>query len=48
MTGDGKLVEDFHFEEAAAILHVVNAPSPAATAALAIGDRIVKKALTQL
>ena len=33
MTSDGKLVEDFNFEEAHGILHVVNAPSPAATAA---------------
>jgi len=48
MTPDGKLVEDFHFEEAPGILHVVNAPSPAATAALAIGRHIVGKVLTRL
>jgi len=48
MTPDGKLVEDFHFEEGAGILHVVNAPSPAATAALAIGQRITEKVLTRL
>jgi (S)-2-hydroxyglutarate dehydrogenase len=48
MTADGKLVEDFHFEEARGVLHVVNAPSPAATAALAIGQRITEKVLTQL
>jgi (S)-2-hydroxyglutarate dehydrogenase len=47
MTADGRLVEDFHFEEARGILHVVNAPSPAATAALAIGRRIVEKVLTR-
>ena len=40
MTADGKLVEDFHFEEAPGVLHVVNAPSPAATSALAIGGKI--------
>src|ERR1700733_9809737 len=40
MTADGKLIEDFHFEEARGILHVVNAPSPAATASLAIGQKI--------
>ena len=40
MTPKGKLVEDFHFEEARGILHVVNAPSPAATAALGIGQKI--------
>jgi L-2-hydroxyglutarate oxidase len=48
MLPEGKLVEDFHFEEAPGILHVVNAPSPAATASLAIGQRIVAKVLSQL
>lgn len=41
----GKLVEDFHFEERPGILHVLNAPSPAATASLAIGERIAGKVL---
>jgi (S)-2-hydroxyglutarate dehydrogenase len=48
MTADGRLVEDFHFEEGRGILHVVNAPSPAATAALAIGAKISEKILTQI
>jgi L-2-hydroxyglutarate oxidase LhgO len=48
MLPDGKLVEDFHFEEAKGILHVVNAPSPAATASLAIGQRVVERVLAQL
>jgi L-2-hydroxyglutarate oxidase len=48
MTPDGKLVEDFHFEAAPGILHVVNAPSPAATAALAIGQTICQRVLPQL
>jgi (S)-2-hydroxyglutarate dehydrogenase len=48
MTRAGKLVEDFHFEEGPGILHVLNAPSPAATAALAIGERICQKVLTRL
>jgi (S)-2-hydroxyglutarate dehydrogenase len=48
MLPDGRLVEDFHFEEAAGILHVVNAPSPAATASLAIGRRICDRVLPQL
>ena len=48
MTADGRLVEDFHFEEGRGIMHVVNAPSPAATASLAIGQRIAEKVLTQL
>jgi L-2-hydroxyglutarate oxidase len=48
MTADGKLVDDFHFEEAPGILHVVNAPSPAATASLAIGSTIAAQVLPQL
>jgi (S)-2-hydroxyglutarate dehydrogenase len=48
MTADGNLIEDFHFEEGGGILHVINAPSPAATAALAIGARISEKVLAQL
>ena len=48
MTTDGKLIEDFHFEEAPGILHVVNAPSPAATASLAIGQTICRRVLAQL
>ncbi len=48
MTPDGKMVEDFHFEEQPGILHVVNAPSPAATAALAIGAEISQRVLRQL
>jgi L-2-hydroxyglutarate oxidase len=48
MTSDGKLVEDFHFDEQPGFLHVVNAPSPAATASLAIGSRITERVLTRL
>jgi L-2-hydroxyglutarate oxidase len=48
MMPDGKLVEDFHFEEQPGILHVVNAPSPAATASLAIGEKIMGRVLSQL
>jgi len=48
MLPEGKLIEDFHFEEARGILHVINAPSPAATASLAIGAKIVEKVLTQM
>jgi (S)-2-hydroxyglutarate dehydrogenase len=43
MTTNGALVEDFHFEQARGILHVVNAPSPAATASLAIGEKIIEQ-----
>jgi len=42
MSADGSLVEDFHFEQGPRELHVVNAPSPAATASLAIGEYIAE------
>ena len=40
---DGTLVQDFHFVERAGALHLLNAPSPGATASLAIGDEIVRR-----
>lgn len=40
MTPDGRLLDDFSFVEGQRELHVVNAPSPAATASLAIGEEI--------
>ncbi len=44
---DGTLVDDFLFVEqgsgAGSVLHVLNAPSPAATAALPIGREILEK-----
>ena len=40
---DGNLVDDFLFEEGENSLHVLNSPSPAATASLAIGESIVSK-----
>jgi L-2-hydroxyglutarate oxidase len=40
MSPDGSLLEDFHFVEGDRELHVVNAPSPGATASLAIGEEI--------
>jgi L-2-hydroxyglutarate oxidase len=40
---DGTLVDDFAFVERGAILHVVNAPSPAATASLAIGEHVASR-----
>ena len=42
---DGNLVDDFLFEEGENSLHVLNSPSPAATASLAIGESIVSKIL---
>jgi L-2-hydroxyglutarate oxidase len=44
MSADGKLVEDFLLEEANGVLHVLNAPSPGATASLAIGRMLAEKA----
>jgi L-2-hydroxyglutarate oxidase len=38
---DGALVDDFLIREAGRVVNVGNAPSPAATASLAIGERIV-------
>ena len=43
MSPDGTLVQDFHFVERANALHVLNAPSPAATASLAIGEEITNR-----
>ena len=43
MSYDGGLMEDFSFVEGPGILHVVNAPSPAATASLAIGRLIAQR-----
>jgi 2-hydroxyglutarate dehydrogenase len=37
---DGALVNDFLFARTGRALHVLNAPSPAATASLAIGDMV--------
>jgi len=42
MASDGSLVEDFHFVEGPGELHVVNAPSPGATASLALGEEIAE------
>ncbi len=45
MRADGKLVDDFVFEETGPVLSVCNAPSPAATASLAIGNAIAERVL---
>ena len=41
---DGSLVDDFHLVRGERQLHVLNAPSPAATASLAIGAWIASQA----
>lgn len=45
---NGKLLDDFDFRINGNIIHVCNAPSPAATASLAIGQTIANKVLTIL
>jgi len=42
---DGRLADDFRIVEAPRMIHVLNAPSPAATASMAIGEAIARRAL---
>ena len=44
LTPEGKLVDDFFIEEGWHAMHVLNAPSPAATASLAIGEQLADRA----
>ena len=44
----GALVDDFLIEEGDGVIHVLNAPSPAATASLVIGRHIATRAADQL
>ncbi|MBB6430816.1 L-2-hydroxyglutarate oxidase [Algisphaera agarilytica] len=48
VTADGGLVDDFLIDEAAGVVNVNNAPSPAATASLNIGKLIAEKLETRL
>ena len=43
VSNDGRLLDDFVFAEEEAIVHVRNAPSPAATACLAIAETIADR-----
>ncbi|MGA8740929.1 MAG: L-2-hydroxyglutarate oxidase [Terracidiphilus sp.] len=43
LSPSGELLQDFYFVRQANALHVLNAPSPAATASLAIGDAVVEQ-----
>jgi L-2-hydroxyglutarate oxidase len=45
---NGALLDDFAFAEGPRMVHVLNAPSPAATASLAIGEEIVARAVQWL
>jgi len=40
----GRMIDDFHIEESTGAIHVLNAPSPAATSSLMIGKYIASKA----
>ena len=42
----GEIVQDFKILSGAKSIHVLNAPSPAATASLIIGEEIVQNAKT--
>ena len=46
MAREGNLIQDFCLIQRPAALHVLNAPSPAATASLAIGEEIVRRILS--
>ncbi|MGO1876516.1 L-2-hydroxyglutarate oxidase [Agrococcus casei] len=45
MNRDGSMVDDFLFERGQRQIHVLNAPSPAATASLEIGNRVAAELL---
>lgn len=45
---NGNLVDDFLFIENEKVIHVCNAPSPAATSSLSIGDKIAEKVIGKL
>jgi L-2-hydroxyglutarate oxidase len=44
LSQEGKMVDDFKIEHQGNALHILNAPSPAATASLAIGTEVQKMA----
>ena len=45
---EGNMLDDFKMEAYGRVLHVLNAPSPAATASLAYGDEIARTAIKEL
>jgi L-2-hydroxyglutarate oxidase len=44
---DGTLVHDFLFAQSERTLHVINAPSPAATSAIPIGNMIASRCIAE-
>lgn len=47
LSRDGKLVDDFRIIETERMIHILNAPSPAATASISIGRRIAGMTLNK-
>jgi L-2-hydroxyglutarate oxidase len=45
---DGMLTDDFRLVETERAIHVLNAPSPAATASLSIGDKVSELIINRL
>lgn len=48
LTPQGAMVDDFAFVESGRMVHVLNAPSPAATASLAIGHHVATRVVARL
>ena len=48
LDSSGKLLDDFSIKETPKMVHVLNAPSPAATSSFSIGNTISEKILTHL
>jgi (S)-2-hydroxyglutarate dehydrogenase len=48
VTRDGYLTEDFTLLRRPGLVHVANAPSPAATSSLAIGEILADQAMAEL
>ena len=48
LTPAGTMVDDFSFVETERMVHVLNAPSPAATASLAIGEEVATRVMARL
>jgi L-2-hydroxyglutarate oxidase LhgO len=44
LSSDGRLLDDFWFDRADRVLHLRNAPSPAATSSLALAEEVVRAA----
>ena len=45
---DGRLVDDFYIQNSPGFIHLLNAPSPAATASLAIGEHVAEQVQRRL